>query len=334
MLLIIIMIIGVPFSYYKSASLKDVFNYASVSIMFFLLFYQLANTIEKLRSLLFAYCCGAAIYAIYILKFGSFLEERISFGSMFDPNDIAFFIINFLTFNLIFINKENTGLKRIIGITNVILGLTVILKTGSRGGFVACIAVFAYLAFVKTRTVNMSFFKKAIIITIAFISLLPLTMNTERYKTILDVQSDYNVTDETGRIAIWKIGMRMMISNPFTGVGMNRFNEGVGRDREQRGLPSAKWQAPHNSMVQIGAETGVLGLLLFCLMSYKVFNITGQAIRKSRSEELIRISEMARAGFLGHLVCAMFLGQAYSVYWIFYIVLSAELHRMLQMEQV
>lgn len=242
--LLVVMIIGVPFSYYISASLMDVFNYASITTMFFFLFYQIVNTIAKLRSLLFAYCSGVAIYAIYILKSGNFTEGRIFFGSMFDPNDIAYFIISFLTFNLLFITKDNRGYKRIISIINILISLIVILKTGSRGGLIALITVFAYLLFTKTKTLKLSFMMKAALVLIAVVSLLFVNMNKERYNTILDVQNDYNVTDETGRIAIWKTGMRMMFSRPFTGVGMNRFNEGVGRDREARGLPSAKWQAP------------------------------------------------------------------------------------------
>ena len=297
--LLVVMIIGVPFSYYISASLMDVFNYASITTMFFFLFYQIVNTIAKLRSLLFAYCSGVAIYAIYILKSGNFTEGRIFFGSMFDPNDIAYFIISFLTFNLLFITKDNRGYKRIISIINILISLIVILKTGSRGGLIALITVFAYLLFTKTKTLKLSFMTKAALVLITVVSLLFVNMNYERYNTILDVQNDYNVTDETGRIAIWKTGMRMMFSRPFTGVGMNRFNEGVGRDREARGLPSAKWQAPHNSLVQIGAETGIFGLILFCLMSSNVFKITGLIIGKSQAEELVKISEMVRAGFIG-----------------------------------
>lgn len=330
--LILVMIFGVPFSYYRSASLREVSDYMTVGLSFFFLFYQIANSLKRLRQLLFAYCCGASIYAVYILVFGSLSDDRIAFGNMFDPNDTAYFILNFIPFNFLFLSKKNRMLIRILIIANMILGLIVLFKTGSRGGFVACIAVFTYLLFVRMRTINISFFKKSIVICIALLALLPLSMNTERYKTILDVESDYNVTDETGRLAIWKVGIRLMLSNPLTGVGMGRFYEGVGRDRQQRGLPSAKWQGAHSSFVQIGAEIGVFGLMLYIFMSCNVFNITGRIINRSQSEDLVKISEMVRVGFLGHLVCAIFLGQAYSIYWVFYIALSAKLHRMVEEE--
>lgn len=331
--LIIVMIIGIPFSYYRSASLKDVFDYASVAMMFFYLFYKLVNEIDKLHNLMFAYCVGVAIYSVYVLKSGDFSGDRITFGSMFDPNDIAFFIISFLTFNLIFLSKDNKTHTKFIAAINILIGLIVILKTGSRGGLIATISVIAYLMFVKTTTVKLSFTIKATALIIAAIVALQfIEINSERYKTILTLKNDYNVTGEEGRIAIWETGLKLMLSHPLTGVGMNRFSEGIGRDREERGLGSAKWQAPHNSIVQIGTETGIFGLILFCLMSSNVFKITGLVINKSRSEVLIKTSEMVRAGFIGHFISTMFLSQAYSVYWVFYLILSSVLNRLYNSE--
>lgn len=332
LLLILLMIIGIPFSYYRNASLQYAFEYMSISIIFFILFYHIANTAKKLESLLFAYCFGASIYAIYVLLFGKLTAGRISFGTMFDSNDIAFFLINFIPFNLLCLTRNNNFFKRILAFVSIALSLIVLFKTGSRGGLVACLALFAYLLFIKTRTINLSFLSKFILIFLAFISLLTLSVNKERYKTILDVKTDYNVTGEQGRIAIWKTGLKMMLSEPLTGVGMGRFSEGVGRDRMERGLPSTRWQVAHNSFVQIGAEIGIFGLILFTLMTWNVFSITNRVIKYSHSERLVRISEMVRAGFIGHVVCAMFLSQAYSVYWIFYIALSAKLHRILEEE--
>lgn len=324
---ILMLIVSVPFSYYRSASLNSVIVYGSTTAIFFLLFYNFAKTIEKIRKLLFAYCCGVAIYTLYILLYGHPSGDRLYFGTMFDPNDIVYFVISFLSFNFLFIAKDNSGLQRLVAVANLILGLAVIWKTGSRGGMVACTALLGYLMFVKTNTINMSFFKKATLLFIAVIALFSTTIHSERYKTIFDVQEDYNITEETGRIAIWKIGVRLMISHPITGVGMSCFNEGVGRDRERRGLASAKWQSPHNSLVQVGAEIGIFGLILFCLMSFNVFTITGRILAHSRSEKLIKIAEMTRAGFIGHFISAMFLSQAYSVYWAFFIVLSAILQK-------
>ena len=324
--MLIMLMISIPFSYYRSGSLFDLLQYSSVAIFVFM-FYVYVNTILRLRKLLFLYCIGIGLYGIAILLKGSFEEGRISFGTMFDPNDIAFYILSFITLNLIFMTKNNSLFVRTISLFNITTGLIIILKTGSRGGLVALLMVIAFLLFSKNRVFNTSLITKAAILMMVFLLLQFINFNNARYKTILDLRDDYNTTGEEGRIAIWKSGMKMMFTHPFTGVGFNRFPEGAGRDREARGLDSAKWQTAHNSLIQIGAETGIIGFILFWVLSLNAFKIFSRISRNSESGELAAIGEFAKVGFLGLFVGAMFLSQAYSVYWAFYIGFSAVMKR-------
>ena len=156
--------------------------------------------------------------------------------------------------------------------------------------------------------------------------------NFSRFETILSPQEDYNMTDEEGRVTLWKIGLRNMITHPITGVGIDCFPEAIGRDRENRGLSSTKWQTAHNSLIQIGTETGVIGFTLFLMLSIRAFFIFKQVRREACDENLIKLGEAALFGFSGHFVSAMFLSQAYSVYWAFYIGLSVILSGLLQKE--
>jgi hypothetical protein len=68
------------------------------------------------------------------------------------------------------------------------------------------------------------------------------------------------------------------------------------------------------------------------MMSANVFRILIRVRANSSSDTLIRISEMGNAGFLGLLISGMFLSQAYSLYWAFYIALSASVNRLLSNE--
>ena len=329
--LVILIVIGVPFSYYPRFSLYEFFLYCNV-VLFFFLFYQIVNSISDLRNIIFLYCMGASIYALFALKTGNFDNERLSFSDAFDPNDLAFYLLSFLTFNFIFISKTNSKFIRISSVVSLIVTALVILKTGSRGGLIALLSVITVLLFTKSQSIKLSFMSKAALCIVAFVSVQYTTINTVRFKTLLVPESDYNYTDETGRKAIWKTGIKLMLSHPLVGIGMNAFPEGIGRERKKEGAVSLKWQTAHNSLVQIGAETGVFGLILFCAMSFNAFKIFGQIAKKTRFEELAKIGEMARVGFLGHFIIALFLSQAYSVYWAFYIVLSAVLKQLLDKE--
>ena len=322
--LVIVMVLSLPFSYYQRLSLKGLIGYGSV-VLFVFLFYRLMNGVERIRRILFVYCIGIAIYGLSILTQGTLLEGRIAFGTMFDPNDIAFYMISFITFNLLFISGDNTRLVRYISLASFLLGLLIIVKTGSRGGFIALMAVFAFLLFNRNVTFKVSVVQKCVLVLLAIISLQFVDFDMGRFRTILDIKDDYNSTSEEGRIAIWKSGVRMMATHPLAGVGFNLFPEGLGREKEARGLDSAKWQTAHNSLVQVGAETGLFGFLIFLLLSLNAYRIFAGIARDGGGGDagLAKLGVLAQAGFIGHFIAAMFLSQAYSIYWAFYIVLSA-----------
>lgn len=321
--LIIVIVLSIPFSYYRRLSMNEFMLYCNV-IVFFFLFYRTIDSLSKLRILLFLYCLGTSMYAVFSWRSGDYSGERLSFGNTFDPNDIAYFIVSFITFNLLFLQKNNNNLIRFVSGINILVSTIALLKTGSRGGLISLLLVSTVLLFSKTKTLNLSFVKKAVICILAFISIQFVGMNTERYKTILNPKTDYNYNDEEGRISLWKMGVGFMVSHPITGIGLNCFNEAIGREREKRGL-APKWQTAHNSLIQIGAETGFIGFFLFATLSFNAFKIFGKIVNKSENEDLLRMGEMARAGFIGHFVSSLFLSQAYSIYWAFYIVLSAVL---------
>ena len=249
---------------------------------------------------------------------------------MFDPNDLSFFTMSFMPLNLIFISRDKPMWIRLACIGSFSAGLLLTLLTGSRGGLVALAAVSVLLLLTKSRALKPSMKIVILLLGVAFVALAPI--NWERYETILKPEDDYNVQDESGRMVIWGIGLKAMIENPVTGVGVGNFNMAIGLDRERRNLERQAWQTAHNMAVQIGTETGVIGLALFLLMSVNVFRIFIKVRANSSSETLIRISEMGNAGFLGLFISGMFLSQAYSIYWAFYIALSAAVNRLLSNE--
>lgn len=144
---------------------------------------------------------------------------------------------------------------------------------------------------------------------------------------------DYNVQDEEGRLAIWSTGLKVMLTNPITGVGVGCFGEAIGREREARGAESRVWQTAHNSAVQIGTETGVIGFILFLLLSFNVLRIINRGTEIVVSKDLVRLCEMGFAGFLGLFISGMFLSQAYSIYWAFYVAFSAVVSQLLSRQQ-
>jgi len=320
-MLVIVMILSIPFSLYSRLSFVSVFTQYIVVVLYFYLTFMLIDTLKKANRIILIGCIATGIYMFASVFMGSMNQNRLDFGSMFDPNDLAFFSLSFLTFNLIFISKENPLWIRIMCISFFIIDILAILLSGSRGGALGLGAITLMLILTKTKTIKFPIKVLFVVMCLFIVSFV--RIDYTRYSAMINIKDDYNLNDETGRIAIWKIGIKAMFDNPITGVGVDCFPEVVGIDRARRGLDQARWQTAHNLCVQIGTETGVIGFCLFILLSVNAFRGFGRAKKEYYPLELIKIGEMAKIGFLGLFIAGMFLSQAYSFYWAFYIVLSS-----------
>ena len=189
-----------------------------------------------------------------------------------------------------------------------------------------CLSI-SLLLIIKTEI--LSFSKKICFLAVCAVFLMASPINTERYLTIFSIENDYNIQSESGRLGIWKIGWRVFLENPFTGVGVGCFSTAVGLDRQFRDAGSRGWQTAHNSVVQIGTETGFFGLLLFFLLSVNVFRIFWKVRKKALNHNLKKMAEMGFIGFVGLFSSGLFLSQAYSIYFTFYFALSAIVNQML-----
>jgi O-antigen ligase len=330
--LVAVMVVSIIFSLYPRLSFMFIFTIYINTFVFVLIFYKVINSVHRLKRLILLCCLGNGLYnAIAVLK-GSIVDGRLAFGDMFDPNDLAFFALSFLPLNLIYISKDNPPWVRLSCLCSMGAGALMIFLTGSRGGILAFCVALLLLLLLKTRTITAKM--KLFVLGLCMVMLIIAPINTVRYMTIFSIGSDYNVSDETGRMQIWKIGLSWLWVNPLTGVGVGCFNEAVGREREARGSITLQWQSPHNSVVQIATETGVIGLLLYLGMSVGIWRSFWRGARVAESETLKRICEMGLLGFAGLFVSGLLLSQAYSAIWSFYLVLSAVLNQMLPIAKI
>ena len=329
--LFFIMVLGIPFSLYKKLSFELVFPGYILVVLYFFVCYKLVNSEKRILTILYIATLGTGLYSFASVQVGSVVNGRLVFGSMFDANDLAFFSVSFLPLTLLFLTPPSPLWKRLVSLFCVACNVLLIVLTGSRGGMLAFGAVIILLLFRRSETVTLPM--KGIFIGVCLVILGTASINLERYATIFMIGEDYNVRGEEGRLAIWSTGLRIMMENPIIGVGVGCFNEAIGRDRETRGAESTVWQTAHNSAVQIGTETGVIGFILFLLLSLNVIRIFNKGRKFAASKTLVKICEMGLAGFLGLFISAMFLSQAYSIYWAFYVALSAVISQLLAQQQ-
>ena len=65
------------------------------------------------------------------------------------------------------------------------------------------------------------------------------------------------------RLALWKAGARMFGDHLFTGTGAGTFVIVYGESYINRKVGDNTWRAAHNSYIQIAAELGIFGLMIW-----------------------------------------------------------------------
>jgi O-antigen ligase len=251
---------------------------------------------------------GATImtFAAAFLTFsaGQMEAGRLTTGGMLDPNDLASLLAMVLPFGIaIGIDSKRAGALKRYALWGMVAGMAwILLLTGSRGGFVA---LFVGLAIMLARLNP----KRSIIFLILLGVASPLIWKAtpveiqERLVSIGNLEEDYNLTDEFGRIATWKRGLGYIAEHPFTGLGWGNFQVAEGDRLAALGAVGPHYTA-HNAYIQATAELGLLGGLLFLWMLFEAARRAFRWWKAGKPEYLASLGAFC-AG-------AMFLSHAYS----------------------
>lgn len=245
--------------------------YSKTLLGAFLLMAAIRNACD-LRFFVWSYVVATAVLvwlALFVFQMSTAGNTvRLSGLDTWDANDLGVLLLTGLPLcGLAFRTSGPLG-KAFSAI--VLLGIgSGIARSGSRGGFVGFVCVlFAFLISLRgTKVINRVAIVAVIIIGLAWSA--P-DGYWEQMQTIMHPDADYNWDARQGRRQLAIRGMQYMTSHPFFGIGVDNFGraEATISDfaREQAGDPYApgiKWSVAHNSYVQMGAEMGIPGLLLF-----------------------------------------------------------------------
>lgn len=244
------------FALYKKAAFDGLQNlfFALIPLAAFLLVSPRAVQYEKLRRGMFIV---ATLYGLAVAAQGHVVEgSRLSTRGMFDPNDLCAVLVPMVALALASVTRGRMW-ERVMGAVAVGSLTYVIGQTASRGGFlglVVAVLVFAAALDAKRTLVAM------VAIVVGAIGLWQFGPEKfrERIGGMTEMNDDYNMTREEGRIQIWKRGLGYVADRPFLGVGINNMAEAEGRRLAQLGM-HGKWWPAHNAFLQALVETGVLG---------------------------------------------------------------------------
>lgn len=319
-ILLLLMIAGVPASLWPGKSVTFITRDFAPSILLMLGVTTSLRDADDLNWIAFAHLVGATIYSIYIYLFipvGS--DGRLGGLVYYDANDFALLVVCAIPFAIYFLRPVVPAWKRLFALFSLVLFVEMILKSGSRGGFIAFVLLMIYVV-VAFRAIPARLRLSAVAAALLFMTVFGSAAYWAMMKTILHPKDDYNMKEETGRKFIWKRGIVYMFTHPLLGVGANTFEQAEGTlspvarayAAENRGI---KWSTAHNSYVLVGAEMGVGGLVLFVTMIATTFNHLGR-IKEDSNDPTVTAEDAAFAqtliaSLIGFCTAGFFVSAAY-----------------------
>jgi len=239
-------------------------------------------------------------------------EYRSQLG---DPNDLSLvlmFPVSFLAAELF--DTHANRYRRIFAGVGLILAISGVIATQSRGGLLGIAAILSFFLYQKVKNP---------VVVAAFGAVGMLAMMV--FAGISDRQSGgaaESGVDESamGRIYAWQAAINMAIANPFTGVGVNNFFVNYY-------FYSPHWDgknhAVHSTWFQVLGETGFVGMCIFVLVIAAIYRSLSRVLCMNKlkfSPDVAVNADALKAGLLGFMVAGTFLTQAFT--WPLYIILS------------
>lgn len=267
------------------------------------LIYQLVDSLKKLKFVIVTILIGITYLSYYSIT--SFIREYEpgmragGFGWFDEANDLGIALVVGISLVILFSELSKGILSKTYLILLPVFSSNALL-TGSRNVLLSLsIVVFGSLFY--SRNIS-KIFKISIIFAM---SIAILTFGVKMVLQRTDLKALTGDASSENRIVQWKAGIRMVYHHPFLGIGPGEFGPNARDYGGVRGL------APHNTIVQAFAETGIFGGLFYFLISYLPFKnayllFFRKAQNRIMSDQVIIAYKHLLICFSGFWFCAFF----------------------------
>jgi O-antigen ligase len=309
------MALSVPTSMVQTQSLNAFLAFLYGPIPFVVILACAPDTVQDLATLMKAVVIALLVVGVGMLTgLGASYGDRLAGSSTYDPNDLALVAASSFPF-AVHLFRDRRRVWRVVGLGAALMLLTMVVLGASRGGVIALATVL--VATLLMRSHLKLRWKVAIVPLISIALASAPSVFWERIATLGDVQSDYNVNSQSGRIEIWKRGVQVLIENPLTGVGYDQFATADGTFRTREASGDKSWHTAHNAPLQVGVEIGVIGLVAFFALYVPTIRAARRARRLVKARRIDpafrRVGDTLTISLLGFGVGALFLSAGFSI---------------------
>lgn len=323
-ILFVTMVLSVPMAIYAGKSVIFLEKDFIPTMVLMLLVALSVRSLDDLEWLLFGTLAGGIAYSAYIYVFFPTMGGRLQGLIYYDSNDLGLLLVCSIPLALYFARPGVATAKRIFALGALAWLMYMVIRSGSRGAFLGLIAVTGYIL-LRYRAIPTRHRVSAVAIGVVVFSVAASGWYWKQMETMLHPNSDYNMTEETGRKKVWLRGLGYIAMRPAFGVGVRNFAQAEGhlseisKEYAERGK-GLKWSAAHNSFLEIAAECGVVAFIAFVGMIASSMRLLWRMGRRARAAPRgvrfipDRSEAMAQAffgAFIGYIVAGFFVSAEY-----------------------
>lgn len=300
----------------QNTSITTMFIYARGFMLVILLAGCLKN--EQDMKIMTLYCLAGltigALAALYQYKTGKFtihtIYEHRSASLRGDPNDTAMLLVAGipLTFYWLYNYKRLLGTVFFSGI--MVALLFGIVLTGSRGGFVALLAV-ASIMFIRKPSLKV--FLAGIFLAASFLAIAPHSY-WDRMDTMRTGHEEHGSRSLKNRERLQMGGLNVFMEHPVFGVGPGNFGQAY---LQYLGFQQAGGGVAHNMYLEFFVENGFFGgMLLLYIYATSIMSLLKLDRIQGRHHRQFGLGFSIAVSLFGMLLSGLFLSQAKnSVLW-------------------
>ena len=320
------MFLCIPFSVWRGGSWDVVSGYVPRIHLWFFMLCAFAITVRQCKSFMHFQIFSAGVILFSCVAFGGTPDNTGRFcipGSNFfvNPNDLAIALVTSIG-ALVFLLLKKNWLLRAAGAGMLLLAMWFLLKTASRGAFLALIVIFI-AAFIVSRA------RMQLILLLVPMMLLIPALSKDTLRRLVLIVSDpttaevhnenesATVGSQFERQHLFWMSLELTARKPIFGAGPGMFIEATSGEDQRHGYHSPAL-GTHNSYTQISSECGIPAFLCWAGVLLVSIRSMLRLYKTTRDTPALQdISMMAYSTFLGLVgfaAAAMFHHVAYTGY--------------------
>ncbi len=308
-----------------------------LALALYVAFFYLARAVfrdpDRTRQLAAALVGGAFVVSVYAVLQRLGLDPAWDlpsstrvFSTIGQPNALAAYLVLSIPIAVALSHSPSIRLK-VFSITTLVVSLTALAFTLSRGGYIGLVVSGAVLVskFGRHDGHAKKQRHRGVLVGIGLLAVVALTLGN----TLWSAVGDTDLGRRSDHLSLWKVGLAITADHPLVGTGQETYSLVFPEYRDDvldlstaRYLSTFRPESPHNVYIAIAAGAGVPTLAaLLAVVALALRRILAGAMKASRTTRALLIG--IAAAMTGHLVTDFFMTQEVTGSWVLWVLMGS-----------